>query len=436
MPPNPWDHLTATLPVNWSQGSTFRALSDASDPAARPLPGPSGSTRGLVGERVERYPLGAVATLAELGADPHALFARLRAAEPVSWLPALGAWVVTRRDLALQAMRDDSNLTVDDPRFSTARVIGPMMLSRDGAEHDRHRAPFARPFRLRPVRERFAGAVAAEAHALVAAIEPRGHGDLRRDLAGPLAAAAVMQALGLDPGDRPAVLAWYERIVGSVSGIAAGEEPTAEGAAAFDALGAAIGRALGGESLVADAASDAGGLTSDEVVSNAAVLMFGGIETTEGMIANAVRHLLENPEQRSLLDDDPALIPSAVEESLRLEPAAATIDRYATRDFELGGARIGRGDLVVVSIAAANRDPDVFHRPDAFEVTRANARLHLAFAHGPHVCIGMHLARLEAHAAVRAVLERLPGLRLEDADGARPRGLVFRKPPALRVSWT
>ena len=405
-------------------------LARPSDPHPDP-PAPLDSARA----RAERFPIGAAATLAELDADPHALFARLRATEPVSYLPALRAWLVTRRDLALRAMRDDDALTVDDPRFSTARVIGPMMLSRDGAEHGRHRAPFARPIRLRPVRERFEDVVAGETHALIDASEARGRADLRRDLAGPLAAATVMHALGLDPADRAAVLSWYERIVASVSGIAAGEEPTAKGADAFDQLAAAIGRALGGESLVADAASDAGGLTRDEVVSNAAVLMFGGIETTEGMIANAVRHLLENPEQHAFVRADPGLAANAVEESLRMEPAAATIDRYAVRDFELGGARIGRGELVIVSIAAANRDPTVFDDPDRFDVGRENARLHLAFAHGPHVCIGMHLARLEAHTAVRALLERLPGLRLDDPDAAQPRGLVFRKPPALRVSW-
>src|SRR4051812_31851570 len=104
--------------------------------------------------------MGAAVTVEELAADPHPVLARLRASEPVSWVPALDAWLVTRRDLALQAMRDSDTFTVDDPRFSTARVIGPMMLSVEGREHDRLRGPFARPFRLKPVRERFGIAVA------------------------------------------------------------------------------------------------------------------------------------------------------------------------------------------------------------------------------------------------------------------------------------
>ena len=170
-------------------------------------------------------------------------------------------------------------------------------------------------------------------------------------------------------------------------------------------------------------------------MSNAAVLMFGGIETTEGMIANAVLHLLANPDQLARLEAEPQLLAGAVEESLRLEPAAAVLDRYATRDVGFGGAAIRRGDLVRISVTAANRDPGVFPDPDRFDLERPNAARHLAFARGPHVCIGMHLARLEAHVAVGRLLARLPGLRLEPGRPSAPRGLVFRKPPELRVVW-
>jgi len=130
---------------------------------------------------------------------------------------------------------------------------------------------------------------------------------------------------------------------------------------------------------------------------------------------------------------DRSLLANAVEESLRLEPAAAVVDRYATRDVELGGAEIRKGDLISVSIAGANRDPATFPDPDRFDVRRENAKLHVAFAQGPHVCIGMHLARLEAHTALAQTLDRLPNLRLEQPAAAR--GLVFRKPPELNAAW-
>jgi cytochrome P450 len=145
--------------------------------------------------------------------------------------------------------------------------------------------------------------------------------------------------------------------------------------------------------------------------------------------------MLAHPEQLALVRADRGLLPNAVEESLRLEPAAAVIDRYATRDIRLGGASIRRGDLVTISIAGANRDPETFAEPDRFDVRRENARRHLAFAGGPHVCIGMHLARLEAQTAIGRLLDRLPDLRLDPAHTAAPRGLVFRKPSALHVLW-
>jgi len=384
------------------------------------------------------FPVGAAVSLEQLEADPHGVFAVLREREPVSWLPALGGWVVTRRDLALEAMRDAETFTVDDARFTTARVVGPSMLSTDGAEHGRHRTPFARPFRLDAVRERFTEVVERETDRLIDGFAAAGHADLRRGFAGPLAAAAVTAALGLESAGVSAVLRWYDTIVDAVTRLTAGREPSDSGRAAFTDLTAAVTAALDADpsaSLVAAAGSEAGGLSGPEVVSNAAVLLFGGIETTEGMIANAILHLLSHPDQLALVRAEPALVEGAIEESLRLEPAAATVDRYATADVGFGGADVARGELVVVSIAAANRDPATFPDPDAFAVRRENARRHLAFAHGPHVCVGMHLARLEAHTAVRRVLDRLPGLELVAPRAAAPRGLVFRKPPALEVRW-
>jgi len=215
------------------------------------------------------------------------------------------------------------------------------------------------------------------------------------------------------------VLRWYDAIVSAVSGVSAGRPIPPEGPAAFAALRARIECAVPG-------------LDVDETASNTAVLMFGGIETTEGMISNLVLHALSNRDALDAVRADSSLIGAAVDESLRLEPAAAVVDRYATRDVELGDAAIRRGDQVTVSIAGANRDPDVFAEPDRFHIHRPNARQHLAFARGPHLCIGMDLARLEAATALAAVLE-LPGLRLAEDTAAR--GLVFRKPPVVHVVW-
>ncbi|HUJ34691.1 MAG TPA: cytochrome P450 [Solirubrobacteraceae bacterium] len=386
-------------------------------------------------------PVGAAVTLEQLEQDPHPTLARLREHEPVSWLPALDGWLVTRHDLALTVMRDAAAYTVEDPRFSTARVVGPSMLSLDGDEHAVHRAPFAAPFRPLAVREWFAGAARAEADRLVDAFEHAGRAELRRAYAGPLAASIMARALGLEQSEVGAMLRWYDAIVAAVTDVTAGREIPAAGAEAFGALKRRLEDAIRdrgpADSLLAAAAAGEG-LRTDQVVSNAAVLLFGGIETTEGMIANALLYLLENPEALRTARQDPGALDAAIEESLRLEPAAAVIDRYATADAGLAHARIAGGDLVRVSISAANRDPAVFADPDRFDpgrFGRGASRGHLAFAHGPHVCLGVHLARLEARSALDVILRRLPTLALDPSRPSRIRGLVFRKPPTLHAVW-
>jgi cytochrome P450 len=147
-------------------------------------------------------------------------------------------------------------------------------------------------------------------------------------------------------------------------------------------------------------------------------------------------HLLQEPHLWTAVAADHSAIANAIEESLRVEPSVVRVDRYATRDTTLNGAAIERGDFVIVMIAAANRDPAVFPQPERFDIRRGNARQHLTFAQGPHACLGMHLARLEAHAAVRAALDLLPGLRLDpDAAPPAPAGTVFRKPDRVDVVW-
>ena len=374
-------------------------------------------------------------TLADLEGDPHRVLAQLRAAAPAAWVPVLGTWLVTGYDLAVAVLRDARTFTVDDPRFSTAQVVGPSMLSLDGAPHARHRGPFNRPFRHDEVHARLAAFTRAETGRLVSAIEPLGAAELRRAVAGPLAVAVMAEVLGLGQVDPGRVLTWYDGIVAAVQAESAapGRGGAAGGTAAFGELAASLREVIArGDSLLAEVT---GPLAEQEAISNAAVLMFGGIETTEGMIANALLHLLSSPAQLALVLADPGLVPAAVEESLRLEPAAAVVDRYATVGARLGGTAIQAGDQVTVSITGANRDPAVFADPDVFDVRRASAGRHLAFAHGPHFCLGAHLARLEAQVAVGTLLARLPRLRLDPGYRSAPRGLVFRKPPALRVRW-
>jgi cytochrome P450 len=417
--------------------------------------------------------LAAEITVGALDREPYAVLARLREEAPVAWVPALGGWLVTRHDLALAVMRDAETFTVEDDRFTTARVVGPSMLSLDGPEHDRHRAPFTPPLRARAIRGELQSAVTEECERLIDRLAGAGRCELRGDFAGPFAAGVMTRVLGLAPEEASTVRGWYGEIVAAVTALTAGEPMPEAGRQAYAALGARLREVMAGGdgppdgegcpgrepsagacgakgargtsaleaglgdagSLLVAAAHATPPLHADAVVANAAVLLFGGVDTTEGMITNAALHLLGTPGVLKCVRAAPDRLEALIEESLRLEPAAAVIDRYATRDVELGGARIAGGDLVRVSITAAGRDPAVFADPDRLDLDRERPRRHLAFAQGPHVCIGVHLARLEARTALSRLLARLPRLRLDPSQSPAVRGLVFRKPEALWVRW-
>lgn len=382
-------------------------------------------------------------TLADLeGGNLYPLLHRLREQEPVAWLPAINAWLVTNWETAVTVMRDSQTFTVDHPGFSTAQVVGSSMLSLDGQAHQQHRKPFERPFHKQAVATRFSDGVSQHIDGLLTTLLPRQTAELRRDYAGPVAVQTMIIALGLNQVPVATLLNWYDEIVAAVTNISAGQPVGKAGQDAFAALRDGLLPSLRRDpesSLLAAASQGASHLTDDEIVANAAVLLFGGIETTEGMIANALYHLLTAPAILQAVREDLLLVTAVVEESLRLEPAASVVDRYAVRDVELAGAHIKAGDLVRVSLVGANRDPAVFPQPDQFDPTRPNLQSHVAFAQGPHVCLGLHLARLEAQQAVAQAIQRLPNLRLRSGkavqEAAKPHGLIFRKPQAINVVW-
>lgn len=373
-------------------------------------------------------------SIRQLTESPHQTLAAARELGPIVWVPVLDAWIVTDRSTAIAVMRDPERFTVNDPRFSTGQVLGPSMLSTDGDEHRRHRGPFVDWFASRSELAALTDWMNVEAVRLVETIKGDGHGELRTAIAAPLAANTLARLLGLDPPGAEQLLIWYREIVAAVQAITAGEPVSDAATHAYGELRDAI--------LVATDAGRAASLTAaqqmlgdDDLAANAAVILFGGIETSEGATANAFWHLLTSPELHAAVVGDPDLVPAFVEESLRLEPAATNVDRYATTDVTIGDTTIPAGSYVIVSLAAANRDPRAFPEPDTIRLDRPNPRQHTTFALGPHACLGIHIARAQTIAAVDAVIRGLPDLALGH-DAVGPRGLVFRKPIAVTATWS
>lgn len=371
-----------------------------------------------------------------LESDPVRAYENLRRFGEIAWSDALESWVVTSRALALEILGDDARFTVDDERMSVRVVLGRNMLTTDGSAHLRFRRPFAPVFRRRAIEEALSDLLQREAELLAARIASREVVDLRTAFAAPLALRGTIAVLGLDELGEAETLARLAELAAGMTRAELEGEQGAEAAAAFAGLRRELLQHLEAvdppPSLLRELARRATGLTGDELIDDAVGVLFGGVGAAETLLLNTLLLLLTHAAECSRVRSEPDLLNGAIEESLRLQPPAATLERFAVETVELGGARIEEGQRVTILVGAANRDPRHFAHPHRFDPTRPNVREHLSFAHGPHTCVGMHLGRLEARIGLAVLLRAFPRMRLAPGD-VRAAGAVFRKPKALLV---
>lgn len=391
--------------------------------------------------RQERFPVGAAIAFEdmELAGREDRLDA-LRDAEPVSWVPAMGGWLVTSRELARTLLLPKSGGSVQAHENLVRASTGTHMLTVDDPEHTRVREPFEVPFRAREAEARFSAFITAQANVLIDAMRARGsEAELIEQFAAPFAVTVAAEVIGLP-------LAEVRRIDHIYTAFAEGmvydgdpqRQVNADAARAelneilLDQV--AHRRANPDASLTSEVIEHAGGLTDEDIVAQLRVVMFGAIETIQASVANTIMFLLQHPDQFARVQADPALLAGAVDESIRLMPPVAFIERWMKDDLELGGVRIPKGEFVGISVIAANRDPEVFGAdPTGYDLHRDSARKALSFSGGEHHCLGVHLARMQTQLAVGLLLERLPGLRIFDLEP--PSGFAFRKPGRLVIAW-
>jgi cytochrome P450 len=383
--------------------------------------------------------------------DPYPLYARFRE-RGLSRMRLFGGWAAARyadverllRDPAFSANREEVALfrmleraTRGAPDFQA--LVENNLLMIDGARHRRLRGLVAKAFTPRRVE-----ALRPRAEELVEDLleraAARGEMDVVRDLAQPLPTVVIAELLGVPLADQARFRAWSDDLVELLDPLSGrdGLEPpkraTAEVAEYFRGLLAERRRAPRDDLLSAMIAAEEEGqsLAEGELVALATLLLAAGNETTTSLIGNAVVLLLRHPGERKRLQDDPSLIPSAVEECLRFESPIQMTDRAVAEPVELGGVRLERGTIVAALLAAANRDPERFPEPDRFDVGRADNR-HLAFGLGNHFCLGASLARLETQVALSVLLRRFPNLEgPPEPPGWKP-SIVLRGPTALPV---
>lgn len=269
---------------------------------------------------------------------------------------------------------------------------------------------------------------------------PTGRADLVEALSFPLPMAVICELLGVPFLDRDTFRSWSNTVL-SAADRDARRDASAKMTQYLTQL-LADKRGQRGDDLMSalihTADEDGDRLGGEELLGMAWLLLVAGHETTVNLISNGVLALLSHPDQLAALRADFSLLDGAVEEMLRYEgPLETPTYRFTTEPLEIGGTTIpGGGELVLIALADADRDPARFPDPDRFDIRR-DSRGHLAFGHGIHYCLGAPLARLEARIAIRSLLERCPGLVLDAHPAALTwrTGMLIRGPESLPVSW-
>ena len=351
----------------------------------------------------------------EIAEEVHDRLAEIREAHPVSYCPAHGGyWLVTDYELVHEFMRDWQTFSSDENAIPAAPMKA-LPLDYDPPVHTNYRRllnPLFSPARMKAIEPDIRSATTK----LLDAFASEGSCDFVASFAHPLPTSIFLSLMGWPLEDTPLFGRWNDELVFGKPGAPEDENFAVRVGAAVevyeyftnmvadrrrnpdvdDVTGLLLRASYGGERP----------LTDDELLAALWLLMVGGLHTVRGSLAFGMIHLANNPEQRRTLIDDPALIPSAVEELLRLE-APITPGRVLTKTTTFGGVEMQAGDRIVGSLAAANRDGAEFSCPADVQLGRP-ANRHLTFGAGPHRCVGAHLARVELAIAFEEIHRRIP----------------------------
>ena len=377
-------------------------------------------------------------------ADPYPTYHAMRATAPL--VKVGGVWYVTTYALADKVLKDQTFGRGE--RYATlmsnALGAGPLLdslskwiLYLDPPDHTRIRSLVMRAFtpravsRLRAVIQTMVDELVSE---LVSELDRQRQTDFLRDFAYPLPVQVICELLGVPVEDREEFKTWSSDLGRGLQIMTATPEIVRNGNVAAASLAGYIRaliddrRASPRDAFLDDlvaAEYQGGSLSEDELLATVGLLFFAGHETTVNLLGNGLVAMLRAPGQWAALRADPGLARAAVEEMLRFDTPVQRVSRVALEDVELAGQRVAAGEMVNVIIAGANRDPAQFHDPDSFLIGRTDGP-HLAFAAGPHYCVGATLARVEAEIAMATLARRCPGLALA------PERLTFRPNVILR----
>jgi pulcherriminic acid synthase len=398
---------------------------------------------------------------AEVEEDPYAFYRELRDHDPLHLDPSTGAVLVTRHADVLAAYRHPG-MSTRNYAWQLEPVMGRTLLQLEGAAHSRVRGimtPYFRghgldawlPLIETNVADLLDGAVASAVDHLASRFDPGQEIDLVSDFARYLPVYVIADTLGLPKADHARFYAWYTTQSAFLSNLGGDPDVEARGVAAMRELRGYLaplvrarrhGTGTDLVSVLARAETPDGALLDEEVMTHVTHLLNAGSETTDRTIANLFLHLLEVPERYVAVRDDRSLVLPAISETLRRTPPSQLNGRQTTSEVELPSGSIPAETFVLLVMASANRDERRYADPDLFDLYRQDldpARSftstgeHVAFGHGRHFCLGAMVARAELEAALQAMLDRFPAMRLADGQVPRSTGIKMRSPTALRV---
>ena len=375
--------------------------------------------------------------------DPYPRLAVQRRAAPVDRMRVLGmdgtptdAFVVHRYDDVARVLRDNATFSSAAIRDLMGVVMGPYVLvGMDEPEHRRHRSLVGLAFRHKSLLQWEDEVLTGIVHGLIDRFAGRGRAELVRELTFRFPVQAIAAILGLPAQDHAR---FHDLAVAVVNVAAQVERGLAASRALRDYLAGVLDerRRHPAGDLISDLAVaelDGERLDDEEIFSFLRLLLPAGAETTYRATGNLLFGLLSHPDQLDALRADRSLMAQAVEEAIRWESPLLITTRTATCDTEIRGVAIENGSQVIAHVGSANHDETRWTDPESYDLFRP-PQPHISFGAGPHMCLGMHLARMEMAVAVGALLDRLPGLRLDpDGDDPHIHGELFRSPTSLPV---
>ena len=387
--------------------------------------------------------VGTEITVEQLEADPYPIYKHLRAEEPVCFVESVGLWLVTRWDDVQYVDKTPELFTGETEPSTLNRTFGKNLLGSEGSYHDRIRSIIYPWFRVNRIGHFPDEVIAPIANELVDAFADRGEADLVSEFAEPLSARVLKRALALDFVEEETLRRWVVELATGAANFegdpekqriadAASQEVNEAVAPVLERLEAAPNDTLLSSMLHTEIEDEK--LTRAEIQSNLKVMIVGGLQATTDLIALSLWAVLAHAEQLAEVRADPKLLDPAIEEAARWHSPVGTSTRQTTRDTELAGVKLERGALIAAVLASANHDERNWTDPERYDIRRREGS-HLAFATGPHLCVGARLGRYQARTAWRVLFDRLPNVALDPERPIEISGWEFRSPHHLWVRW-